>query len=250
MRPTPRTASTPASNSAQSPAPRVRRRRPALSLELVLQTAVELLDEQGEQALTLRALAQRLDTGVGSLYHYVSGKDELLDRATNEVLDEVLAGLELPADPYDALRALSLDTYRGMQRHPWVGYYLMRDTGMQPNSMMLFELFGQQVMGLELTPAQRFDIVSSLVSFVTGVGAEMRELPREVLEQGRTQAEMLREYADSWRALPDDRFPFVHSVVDEFEEHDDELQFVAGVELILAGIAALAEGRRAPGNAQ
>lgn len=220
--------------------PRTRGRRPVLSLEIVLAAAVDLLDEQGEQALTLRTLAQRLDTGVGSLYHYVAGKDELLDRATDVVLGEVLAGLELPAEPYEALRVLSLETYRGMQRHRWVGAYLMRDTGMQPNSMRLFELFGQQTLGLDLTAHQRFDAVSSLVSFVTGVGAEMRELPRAVLEQGRTQAEVLAEYATSWRALPADEFPFVHSVADEFEGHDDELQFVAGVDLLLAGIAAQA----------
>lgn len=217
-----------------------RGRRPTLSLQLVLATAIEMLDADGEQALTLRALAGRLDTGVGSLYHYVAGKDELLDRATNEVLGEVMVDLALPDDPYEALRALCYALYACMQRHQWVASYLMRDTGMQPNSMRLFDLFGRQTQRLELTSRQRFIAVSTLVSFVVGVGAEMRELPEAMVAAGKSQAESLHEYADSWRALDPAEFPFVHETVEVFETHDDAAQFEEGVDIFLAGLASQA----------
>lgn len=211
-----------------------------LSLEAVLGAAVDLLDAEGEHALTLRSLARELDTGVGSLYHYVSGKDELLDRATNEVLGEVLDGLDLPDDPYDALRVLCDQLYDGMQRHRWVANYLMRDTGMQPNSMRLFDLFGRQTQRLDLTARQRFNAVSTLISFVTGVGAEMRELPESAIEEGLTQRESLHRYADSWRQLDADEFPFVRETADVFESHDDHIQFRDGIDIFLAGMAVQA----------
>lgn len=201
-----------------------------------MDTAVELMDELGETALTLRALAGRLGTGVGSLYHYVGGRDELLDRCTDRVLGEVLAGLELPDDPYDALRTLSERLYEGMQSHRWTANYLMRDTGMQPNSIRVFDLFGRQTLRLDLSSRDRFNAVSTLVSFVVGVGAEMRELPESVLTEGKTQAESLHDYAESWRALDPEEFPFLHEVVDEFENHDDMQQFRDGVDMFLAGL--------------
>lgn len=213
-----------------------RGRRPTLSLEQVVDEAVSLLDARGASHLTLRRLADNLDTGVGSLYHYVSGKEELLDRATNEVLGDVLASLSLPDDPFDALEELSMTFYETMDRHRWLGAYMLRDVTMQPNSMRMFELFGQQLMGLDLTPMQRFDAVSSLISFVTGVGAEMRELPPEVTKEHLDQRQALHRFAVAWRKLDAEEFPFVHSVVDVFESHEDEAQFRAGVELILAGI--------------
>lgn len=219
-----------------------------LSLDIVLDTAIEILDTEGEGSLTLRALAARLDTGVGSLYHYVASKDELLDRATNQVLGDVVGAIELPADPYEAMRTLSDALYMSLQAHPWMGFYLLRDTGMQPNSMRLFDLFGRQVQQLDLTTRQRFNAVSALVSFVVGAGAEMRQLPEAMLAEGKSQEESLHDYAESWRELDPEEFPFVHEAADAFEQHDDVSQFQEGVDLFLAGIAMQAGDIAASGR--
>lgn len=214
-----------------------RGRPPGYSLEQILDATVAILDEGGEPALTFRSLAAALGSGVGSLYWYVRSKDELLDRATDVVLQGVLdATTALPADPYAAMRELADAFYAAMQEHPWVAAFLMRDAEMQPASMGLYERFGRQVQQLDLTTRQRFHAVSALVSYVVGVGAEMQEPPPEVIAAGQTQAEALRAYADIWRSLPAEEFPFVHEVADEFERHHDVEQFRAGVELILSGI--------------
>lgn len=63
-------------------------------MEAVLTAAVALLDEAGASALTFRALATRLGTGVGTIYWYVSNKDELFDRATDHAVGAILTGVE------------------------------------------------------------------------------------------------------------------------------------------------------------
>lgn len=213
-------------------------RRPTLSLDAVLQAAIELMDESGHTALTFRALAARLDTGIGAIYHYVSGRDELLDLTTNTILGGVLDRLELPSEPFDALRTLSLTLYEAMQAHTWAALYLMRDTGTQPNSLRVFEMFGRQLMSLGLDATTCFDATSTLVSFVVGTGAEMRETSDAATRDGRLQSEQLRAYAAEWRALDPDEFRFLHHVADAFAEHDDVEQFKAGVEIFLDGIRA------------
>ena len=202
--------------------------------------AVALLDEAGESALTFRALAARLGTGVGSIYWYVSGKDELLDRASDHVLAGVLTDAEQlaeRADPIDGIREIALILFDAIADRPWLGAYFMRDTGVQPTGLKLYECLGEQVMRLDLTPRQRFHAVSAVVGYVVGIAADLgQQPPAEVLDGSTTREEYLQRFVDQWRALDADEFPFVHDIVDEFENHDDAEQFRAGLDLILAGL--------------
>lgn len=215
------------------------RKRASHSLEAVLTEAVALLDEAGEGALTFRALAARLGGGVGSIYWYVAGKDELLDRAADHVLAEVVTVAEaLPeGDPVDTVRAIALALFDAIADRPWLGAYFMRDTGVQPNGLRLFELLGQQTLRLDLTPRQRFHAVSAVVGFVVGTAADMgQQPPPQVLEGSVTRDEYLADFVGQWRALDAEAFPFVHHIADEFEAHEDAEQFRAGLELVLAGL--------------
>jgi AcrR family transcriptional regulator len=220
--------------------PREPRRRTSPSMESVLAETITLLDESGESALTFRALAARLGGGVASVYWYVSSREELLDRATDEVMARVLADTEDLVDgkdPIANLRALSLALFDQMQRRPWFGSYMLRNTGLLPNSMRMFDRLGQQLMRLELTPRQRFHAVSSLTSYVVGVATDMAQPPpKEFLDSNLEPAEFLKMYADRWRALDPEQYPFVHQIADEFEHHDDVQVFESGLDLLLAGV--------------
>jgi len=221
------------------------RRRASHSLEAVLTEAVALLDTSGEQALTFRALAARLGGGAASIYWYVSSKDELLDRAADHVLADVLAAVEHVgiSDPVDDLRTIALALFDAIVERPWLGAYFMRDTGVQPNGLRLYERLGQQVLRLGLTPRESFHAVSAVVGFVVGTAADMgQQTPEAVLSGEVDRDEYLARYAAQWRALDAAEFPFIHHVVDEFAEHDDAEQFRAGLELILAGLRLQAAG--------
>ncbi|GAB94903.1 AcrR family transcriptional regulator [Kineosphaera limosa] len=61
------------------PAPSARGRRPKITLDEVLDAAMALADEEGFEALSMRALARRLGVGAMSLYTYVPGRDELFE---------------------------------------------------------------------------------------------------------------------------------------------------------------------------
>lgn len=214
-----------------------RGRRATHSLEAVVEGAVALLDESNGAALTFRGLAARLGTGVGSIYWYVASRDELLARASDEVVGEVLRSTDaMDGDAYENLRELSIALYETMLAHPWVPNYLLRNATVQPNSLAMYERFGQQVQRLALTTRQRFDATSALLRFVLGAGAEIQADRFEA----EPSAEDLHTYANQWRSLDPEQFPFVHEIADEFEVHKDVDQFMAGVDLILTGIAAQA----------
>jgi AcrR family transcriptional regulator len=209
-------------------------------MEAVLTEAVALLDEAGESALTFRALAARLGGGVGSIYWYVSSKDELLDRAADHVLADVLRAAEKLTgsdDPIDDLRAIAMTLFDAIADRPWLGAYFMRNTGVQPHGMKLYELIGEQTLRLDLTRRERFHAVSAVIGYVVGIAADMGQQPPQEVRDGEVSREdYLSRFVAQWRAMDADQYPFVHHIVDDFEVHDDADQFSAGLDLLLAGL--------------
>lgn len=225
---------------ASAGTPQRGRRRAAHSLDAVIAEAVALLDEAGDSALTFRALAARLGGGAASIYWYVANRDELVDRASDHVIAGVLAdteGFTGADDPIDDLRAIAVTLFDAIAQRPWLGAYFMRDTGVQPNSLQLYERLGQQVLRLDLTPRQSFHAVSAVLGFVVGIAADLgQQPPQEVIDGTVDREEYLGRFVQQWRDLDAAEFPYLHHVVDEFEGHDDAEQFRAGLDLLLAGL--------------
>ena len=52
------------------------------------------------------------------------------------------------------------------------------------------------------------------------------------------RADFLAKVAAQWQSLDADEYSFTRSVANQLREHDDRAEFLAGIDLILAGIAA------------
>ncbi|MFE4176806.1 TetR/AcrR family transcriptional regulator [Streptomyces sp. NPDC056909] len=80
--------------ASRTPAPRSRRERPAkpaLTYQGIVDTAVAVMRADGLQRVTMRRLAQELDTGPASLYVYVANTAEL----HAAILEELLGAVDL-----------------------------------------------------------------------------------------------------------------------------------------------------------
>ena len=73
------------SSPESKPTP-ARRPRGALSREAIVDAAIDVLDRDGLEGLTMRAVADRLGTGAMSLYRHVANRDELLDLVVARLL--------------------------------------------------------------------------------------------------------------------------------------------------------------------
>src|SRR5580692_8431174 len=85
----------------------------------ILDAALAMADEQGLDAVTMRAVAARIGVTAMALYPHVSSKDDLLDG----LVDHLLAELSRPdpAQPWpDRLRALGRSAREVAHRHPAV----------------------------------------------------------------------------------------------------------------------------------
>jgi len=212
------------------------RREDALSRERIVDAAIELLDHEGEDGLTFRALATRLATGSGAIYWHIANKSELLVAASDAVVARALGEVVAFATPHEAIRWIAVGVFEMIDAHPWVGAQLSRapwETAM----LQIFERIGRQVQALGIPGGAQFTSASALVSYIIGVSVQNAANGR-LLEPSVDRAEFLETVSARWKELDADEYPFIRHVAAQLREHDDRAELLAGIDLILAGIAA------------
>ena len=98
--------------------------RAPLTRDRVLQAAMDLADEGGIEAVTMRRLGQSLGVEAMSLYYHAANKDDILAG----IVDLVVREIELPAADGDwkaAIRASAISAHQVLRRHPWACNLLM-----------------------------------------------------------------------------------------------------------------------------
>ncbi|NED20783.1 TetR/AcrR family transcriptional regulator [Streptomyces sp. SID9913] len=113
------------------------RRARAVDVRDIARVAVDLLDEGGLRALTVRAVALRLDVAPASLYSRIASVDDLYDLALDEALgqDSETQRALLEAE----LHPLMLACYRHLVRHPWACQVIAMRAPRGPNYLRLSE---------------------------------------------------------------------------------------------------------------
>ncbi|WP_328374765.1 TetR family transcriptional regulator [Streptomyces sp. NBC_00440] len=218
-------------------AQRTERRTDALSKERIIEAAIEILDADGEGALTFRALTARLSTGAGAIYWHIANKNELLAATTNDVIARVMSDVVSDAEPRESVRAIALGVFDAIDAHPWVGTQLSREPW-QSAMPQIFEGIGGRLQALGVPEQAQFDSASALLNYVLGVAGQNAANAR-LHAHVTDRAEFLGSVAAQWTQLDPAEYPFVHQVAAQLSEHDDREQFLAGIDLFLAGIGTV-----------
>ncbi|SHG44290.1 TetR/AcrR family transcriptional regulator [Streptoalloteichus hindustanus] len=208
-----------------------------ISREQIVLVAVELLDQDGMEALSMRRLASRVGVAAMSLYWHVANKGHLLELAMDEVFGEV----SIPAvDLHWAERVRALATsYRAVScRHPWVARLLGVYPPIGPNLMRFTEAMLVAFGDSGLSGADLDRAVNTLADYLLGfITAELRTEQR-LRAAGMDIvgfAEMMRPLVKS---LAGDRFPEVSARVDRMSERTMDERFAFGLDSVLVGLSA------------
>ncbi|WP_336632697.1 MULTISPECIES: TetR/AcrR family transcriptional regulator [unclassified Microbacterium] len=130
------------SEQARPPiARRGRSAKPPLSSRSIVDATLALVRERGVDALTLRQVAERVDTGPASLYAYFANRDVLLEH----VLDAAYAEVRL-VDTHDgergwreALAGTIVETITTLARYPGLGSVALGTIPVLPGALRLAE---------------------------------------------------------------------------------------------------------------
>ena len=154
-------------------------RRPRFTRDEIARAAVHIADTEGFEALSMRRLAQALDAGTMTLYHYVRTKEELLALVNDTVMGEVLVpDGELAARWRPAITAIAHRSRASIARHPWV--LDARYEGMPgPNAVRHFDQSLRAVAAFGSTVDERLELVSVVDAYVFGFCLSERTNPAD-----------------------------------------------------------------------
>lgn len=209
--------------------------KPAMSVERIAATAVELADAEGLDAVTMAAVAKRLGFTTMSLYRYVESRQDLLMAMVDEALG--------PPPDLNRRRA-----WRGQVEewaraeagqlfaHAWVVDVRTATPPIGPHTIAWMEVGFAALMKSGLAP----DKAASSLLIVDGYVRSHVQLALQYAAPGAT---------DTWpvqlRALLDpSQFPAVHAVLESgaFEDGGDDFpseEFEFGLTLLLDGVERL-----------
>jgi len=214
-----------------------------LTLERIVSTAIELVDREGLDALSMRRLGAELNAGATTLYWHVKNKDELLDLA----LDQLFAELE-PPDPRlpwrDQLRELAGRTRRLLLRHRNLIMVIASRPTTGPNAVAAIDLLFGVVRRAGFPDDEVVPASLSLLNYTSGY-AVLEAASMSQFGAGADEATVRKALQESIEqtmafilTLPAERFPNVQLVGRRLVEMDDDARFAYGLERMLDGLEA------------
>jgi AcrR family transcriptional regulator len=221
--------------------------RPALSLERVVRSAIDIADREGLEAVTMRRLAKSLGVGPMALYTYVPGKAELLDLMLDAVYHE------LPRAPWsgdgwrERLSAVARDNRALFDAHPWAAAI---STGRPPLGPGLMAKYEHELSALEHAGLDDVDTdaaLTFLLDFVRGCALAAHDARAIDRETGMSDEQWWSVNAPLLaRALDPDAYPTAARVgtaagAAQGGAYSPDRAWEFGIERVLDGLGALIE---------
>jgi AcrR family transcriptional regulator len=217
-------------------------RRTAIDRTQILTAAIEIADQAGLAAVTMRSVATALGTAPMSLYRHVPDKDALVsmmvDAAIRTSGAEVHRG-ELALGWREQLRLVAESTWRLCRRHRWFPEASMVRPPITPSGVAGFEYALSIFDDVDLEIGTKAQFVGAVYSTVIASALNATTLENARSRVRMTEAEVYAAGAPFVeRLMASGDFPRVSAFIVEAEHLDNEAQMHAAVELILDGIAA------------
>ncbi|MGW6020527.1 TetR/AcrR family transcriptional regulator [Streptomyces sp. NPDC055099] len=226
-----------AHSDAPRPAPRSRRERPAkpaLSRAGIVATAVEIMRVEGLGKVTMRRLAQELDTGPASLYVYVRNTAEL----HAAILDELLGAVETPAggDWRERLEGVLTSYTAVLFRHRGLAKAALVARPRGEHYLRLIETLLALLDEGEVPPGQAAWGVDLLLQYATATAAEHSPAEHSPADQAAEAREEWDALAGALRDASDRTHPHVARLSGELVSGRPEERISWGFRTLINGI--------------
>ena len=217
--------------------------RTTLTPRAVVEGALALADAEGLGAVTIRRLAKELGVTPMALYWHFRSKDELLEGMAAGVFEEIDPSMDVSATWQEQLRALLGSVLDVLRAHPSTAILVSTRTVSSEGSLRATEVTLDILRRGGFSPAEATQIARHALSAVTNLvsgepGVVVREGSQGLLD-ARRRARLFLE------SLPPERYPrLVEAATPLSEGVDPDAYFAFGLDLLIAGIEAMAARKR------
>jgi hypothetical protein len=168
------------------------------------------------------------------LYWHIANKSDLLSAARDAVVARAMDETVVTT-PKETIRAVALGLFDAINEHPWVGSAITSSVGLSP-IVRILEPVGEQIRALRVPDEQQWAAVGTLIACILGVSKQNAANGQLARTRGLDRSDFLEAMSTAWSQLDPKQYPFARSVAGQFREHDDRVDYISGIDLILKGI--------------
>jgi AcrR family transcriptional regulator len=214
---------------------RERPAKPALTREGIVATAVKVMQAEGLDRVTMRRLAQELDTGPASLYVYLANTAELHAAMLEQLLGQVdLSQVTAPGDWRDRLIQI-LSSYTSILfEQPGLAQSVLVTRPAGPAYLSLVEAILALLSVGGVPPARAAWAVDILLHFATSSAAEQGTRHRAAGAKDEEDA-----VAAALREAPASTFPQIAALGAELMSGEGPDRLIWGFSVLISGITQI-----------
>ncbi|MHB8793465.1 MAG: TetR/AcrR family transcriptional regulator [Thermoleophilia bacterium] len=207
--------------------------RPGLTREAIVSAALEIVDREGLQALSMRHLGSVLEVDPMAIYYHIPNKSALLDALMEAVMGEIDLTLDDPSLPSSERIRVAAHMYRGvMMAHPHAVEVIAVRNLNTPESFRPVEFLLGVFLEAGFSHSGAFAAVNIFARFVRGfVLSEVQQLAAaEIACNGCGPMDELRE------VLPVEEFPRMYEIMAAVGPPGCQDEFDLGVRALINGM--------------
>ncbi|MET0975800.1 MAG: TetR/AcrR family transcriptional regulator [Leifsonia sp.] len=142
-----------------------------LSIERIVEAAIEIADAEGLGAVSMSRVATSLGFTTMSLYRYVTSKDDLL-----VLMEDTASEMPIPAEddvlPWrDGVRRWVLAVRAIYREHPWIARVPVNGAPMTPNALLAADWLLRELRPLPLDDDEKMSSLLLFTSYVRATAA-------------------------------------------------------------------------------
>jgi AcrR family transcriptional regulator len=136
----------------------------------ILVAAVEIADELGLEAVSMRSVAERVGVTPMALYPHIGNKGALLDAMVGHLAGEMLPAMDAGDTWREQLSGLGYAALELSRRHPWLGILMFSRPSVAPDAVRVTDAIYQALLAAGVPPAEVPRLERLVSTFVLGYG--------------------------------------------------------------------------------
>lgn len=215
-----------------------------LTRNLILKTALRIIDREGLDALSMRRVAHDLQTGPASLYAHVANKNELLELLIDMVFGEVSVPQADAEHWQEKLRELAFELRRALTRHGDIARLVSAFAPCGPNGVWVAEAFLSILRAAGLSDQECGWAVGRLTLYITADALEVSQhFSRGRATEPNVEAHW-RRLGDYYSSLPPQHFPHTTAMAETLLSGSGDARFEFGLDLLMHGLKIVCENQQ------
>ncbi|MGE2814255.1 TetR/AcrR family transcriptional regulator [Mycobacterium heidelbergense] len=195
-------------------------------MDRVVTTALQIVDEEGTDALSMRTLAQRLDSGTATLYRHFTGRADVIAHVVDRVFGEIGQSDLSTMTWQEAAKAAANSMFDALRRHHNVARLLAENVPVGPNALAARERLIAVLLDNGFPPQLAARSYATVARYILGFAIQLTTARDEV-----DGARLTRVFHD----LDQSQFPATTAVADNLPVPLED-EFAFGLELIIDGL--------------